>query len=325
MKRLRFVDCSIWTMLCAIMLVGSAHAQDAFPTRPITVVVPFPAGGSPDVGMRFVQQKFSEAIGAPIVLLNKPGASGVIGMTSVANAEPDGYTLAATTSSSITVVQIGNAKVPYTAADFIPLGNYAVDVSTLIVASDSPLTNFDALVTTAKSKPGMLNFGTPGAGTLSSLNLSAIKDGLGLDMVEVPFPGTPQVMTSILGRQIDGGAAAFSSFASAVADGRLKSLVVAGHKRLAKFPEIPTLAEKGLKDGGLNLNLGLFAPKGTPQEIVKKLRLALQKAASDPSVIAAIEKTGMVAGFEDPDSVAKSLERENASVAVLGQKLKRLK
>ncbi|MBN9050507.1 MAG: tripartite tricarboxylate transporter substrate binding protein [Rhizobiales bacterium] len=326
MKRLRSMRLSVFSFAMTLVgVVGFAQAQTAFPTKPITVVIPYPAGGSPDIGMRFLQQKFSEAIGAPVVLLNKPGASGMVGMAFVANAEPDGYTLAATTSSSITVVQIGSAKVPYNTTDFVPLGNYAVDVSTLIVAKDSPFANFDALVAAAKSRPGALNFGTPGAGTLSSLNLSSVKDGLGLDIMEVPFPGTPQVMTNILGKQIDGGAAAFSSFAGAVEDGRLRSLVVAGHKRLAKFPDIPTLAEKGLKDGGLNLNLGLFAPKGTPEAVVQKLQQAIKKAAADPTVVASIEKAGMVAEFEEPDDVVKSLEREHAGVVVLGQKLKRVK
>ncbi len=326
MKRLRsakLLACSV--AMCVLAAVGHANAQTTYPTKPITVVVPYPAGGSPDIGMRFLQQKFSEALGVPIVLLNKPGASGIVGMAFVANAEPDGYTLAATTSSSITVVQIGSAKVPYGTTDFVPLGNYAVDVSTIIVAKDSPFANFDALIAAAKARPGALNFGTPGAGTLSSLNLSSVKDGLGLDIMEVPFPGTPQVMTSIMGKQIDGGAAAFSSFAGAVEDGRLRSLVVAGHKRLAKFPDIPTLAEKGLKDGGLNLNLGLFAPKGTSDAVVKKLQQALKKAAADPGVIAAIEKAGMVAEFEEPDDVVKSLERERSGVVLLGQKLKRVK
>src|SRR5262249_11310846 len=149
--------------------------------------------------------------------------------------------------------------------DFIPIGNYAVDVSVLFVDAGARWKTFDDMVAEARRAPGKLTYGSPGLGTLSSLNMGAIRDALGLDLVEVPYPATPQVSLAVQGKQIDIGSAAFSGVAGAVKDGSLRVLVASGRTRLAAAPDAPTLSEKGLSGVGLNLALGLYAPAGTPQ------------------------------------------------------------
>ena len=275
--------------------------------------------------MRVIQQRLAKTLGVPLILMNRPGASGVIGMSSVASAPPDGYTLGATSTSTLTVVQLGTPNLPYRISDFAPIGNYAVDASTLIVRGDSPLDSFDGFVSHARANPGVLNYGSPGAGTLSSLNMSAIRDALNLDMVEVPFPGTPQVTVGVLGKQVQVGATSLSGVMGAVRERALRPLVVGGSKRLAPIPDTPSLSEKGLKDGGLNLTLGLYAPRGTPEPIVETLQRALKVVAADPGVIAAIEKVGMFVQFDDGDTLRQQLKAEFKNVAHLGQKLKSTK
>jgi tripartite-type tricarboxylate transporter receptor subunit TctC len=299
-----------------------AAAQESYPNRPIQIIIPFPAGGSLDIGMRLIQQRLSEALGAPIILINRPGASGVIGMSSVASAAPDGYTLGATSTSTLTVVQVGTPNLPYKISDFATIGNYAVDASTLIVRADASWEGFDAFVAEARANPGVLNYGSPGVGTLSSLNMAAICDALNLNMIEVPYPGTPQVAVGVLGKQVHVGATSLSGVIGAVRDRTLRPLAVGGSKRLAPIPDVPSLSEKGLKDGGLNLTLGLYAPRGTPAAVQEILRRALKTTAGDPSVIAAIEKVGMFVQFDDGDTLRRQLETEFANVAYLSHKLK---
>ena len=324
--------CRTWRMvrlygvLITFLFVGShASAIEVFPARPIQIVIPFPAGGSLDIGMRLIQQRLSVALGVPVILVNRPGASGVIGMASVATANPDGYTLGATSTSTLTVVQIGTPSLPYKISDFTPIGNYAVDASVLIVRADSPWESFDGFVSNARANPGALNYGSPGAGTLSSLNMGAIRDAFNLDMVEVPYPGTPQVTVGILAKQVQVGATSLSGVVGAVRDGSLRPLIVGGTKRSAPIPNIPSLGEKGLKDGGLNLTLGIYAPRATPDPIVEVLRAALKATMADPTVAAVIEKVGMYVQVDDGEAVRHQLEAEFRYVTYLGQKLKLLK
>jgi tripartite-type tricarboxylate transporter receptor subunit TctC len=310
------------TLVALAFACSSAAAQESYPNRPIQIVIPFPAGGSLDIGMRLIQQRLSDALGVPLILVNRPGASGVIGMSSVASAAPDGYTLGATSTSTLTVVQLGTPNLPYKISDFATIGNYAVDASTLIVRADSPWDGFDAFVSQARAHPGSLNYGSPGVGTLSSLNMAAIRDALNVDMIEVPYPGTPQVVVGVLGKQVHVGATSLSGVIGAVRDRTLRPLAVGGSKRLAPIPDTPTLSEKGLKDGGLNLTLGLYAPRATPAPVVDILQRALKAVANDQSVIVAIEKVGMFVQFGDGDALRQQLETEFRNVAYLGQKLK---
>jgi tripartite-type tricarboxylate transporter receptor subunit TctC len=309
----------------AVLCGGAAWSAEAYPARPIQVIIPYPPGGALDIGMRIIQPQLSANLGVPLVVMNRPGASGVLGMGVLANAAADGYTVGATSTSTLTVVQIGTPNLPYKLSDFIPIGNYAVDLSVLFVAADARWKTFDDLVAEARRSPGKLTYGSPGIGTLSSLNIGAVRDALGLDLVEVPYPATPQVNLAVQGKQIDVGSAAFSGIGSAVKDGSIRVLTVGGSKRLPSVPDAPSLTEKGLPDGGLNLALGLYVPAGTPQPIVEVLSAALRKTMSNPEVVAAIEKTGMFVQVEDGATVQNKLESEYRNVMGLGRRLNLIK
>lgn len=300
-------------------------AAETYPNRPIHVIVPFPAGGSLDIGMRLIKERLSAALGVPLVIINRPGASGVLGMSDVAAAAPDGYTLGATSTSTLTVVQIGPHKPPYKPSEFTPIGNYAVDASVLIAQAASRWRSFDEFVADARAHPDKLTYGTPGAGTLSSLNMSAISGAFDLNMIEVPFQGTPQVSIAVIGKQIDVGATSFSGVAGQVKQGTVRALVIGGRSRLPQIPAVPTLQEKGLQNGGLNLVLGLYAPGGTPPSIIKTLTDALRTTMADVAVRAAFEKVGMLVQFDDGATLARQLDAEYRTVVELGRKLHKSK
>jgi len=172
-----------------------------YPNRPIRVINPAPAGGALDIAFRLVQPQLSRILGVPLVITNRVGGSGIIGMEAVATAKPDGYTLAATSTSTITVVNVSAQRVPYKLDAFIPIGNYAFYFTVLAIRAGAPWQNFDELKTYAKQYPGKLSYGS--VGTLSTLNMESIKEAFGLDILQIPYPGAPQAIIAVIGEQLD--------------------------------------------------------------------------------------------------------------------------
>lgn len=312
--------------VCAMgAMPGMLSAEEKFPTRPIQLIVPAPAGGSLDIGIRIMQQPLSANLGVPLVIVNRTGASGVVGMSSVANATPDGYTLGATSSSAITVVHLTSPNLPYGNRDFITIGNYAVDVGAIVVRADAPWKTFDELVDYARKNPGKLTSGSYGVGSLSALNVEAVKSTYGLDILDVPFQGAPQAILAVLGKQIDIGAAPYSAVISFLKDGSLRALVTSADERLPPWPDVPTLSEKGVRHAKLKLVLGLYAPAGTPNPVVATLSDALRQAIKDPAASAALEKAGMFTQYDDGDTARQLLDSEYDDVMSLGREMKLVK
>jgi tripartite-type tricarboxylate transporter receptor subunit TctC len=304
---------------------GTLSAEEKFPTRPIHVIVPAPAGGSLDIGIRIVEPRLSALLGVPLVIVNRPGASGVIGMAAVANAPPDGYTLAATSSSTLTVVHLTSPNLPYSNRDFIPVGNYAVDAGVIVVRTDAPWKTFDEVVDHARKNPGKLTYGSYGVGSLSTLNMEAVKGTYGLEIVNVPFSGAPQAILGLLGKHVDVGATPYSAVASFLKEGSLRALVTSADARLPPWPEVPTLSEKGVRHAKLKLMLGIYSPAGTPDPIVATLKNSLQQALKDSALSAALEKAGMFVQYQDSKTVRQLLENEYADVMELGREMKLVK
>ena len=223
-----------------ISRVPLADASDAFPTRPILVVIPAPAHGALDIAFRTIRPALSVDLGMPMAIAHKAGASGVIGMESVALAKPDGYTLAATSTSTLTVVGASSPSAPYKVDDFVPIGNFALDFTAVIVRADAPWRDLDELKSYAKGHPGELSYGSAGIATLSALNMESIKDAFGLSIVQVPYPGAGQVTNALLGRQIEIGAIPLSSAVPSLRDGTLRALVSTAPHRPASFADVPT-------------------------------------------------------------------------------------
>ena len=304
---------------------GKVLALEKFPTRPIQIIVPAPAGGSLDIGIRILQPPLSTLLGVPLIIVNRAGASGVVGMSAVASAIPDGYTLAATSSSTLTVVHLTSPDLKYSNRDFIPIGNYAVDVGVIVVRADAPWKTLDDLIDYARKHPGQLTSGSYGAGSLSTLNMEAVKGTFSLEILDVPFQGAPQAILAVLGRQIDIGSAPYSAVAPFLKDGSLRALVTSADDRLPPWPAVPTLSEKGVRHAKLKLMLGLYAPAATPDPIVASLADSLRQAIKDPAASAALEKDGMFVQYQDSDTARQLLESEYTDVIALGREMRLLK
>jgi tripartite-type tricarboxylate transporter receptor subunit TctC len=305
--------------LAAIAIDAGVRAQEPFPTRPVQVVVPATAGGPVDTAVRMIAPALEMALGQSVVLLNRPGASGTVGMHDVAIAEPNGYTIGQGVNSIFTITRISGTTVPFTLDDFNLLGNYATDVSVLAVSADAPWRTLDDIVDYVHSNPGKLNYASAGVGTVSSLSMQALAHHFKLTMVAVPFQGGAQLTTAILGRQVDIGMVPYTTGAAMFETGKLRALVTTAPKRLPKLPDVPTLAEKGITANGLNLIMGLYAPRGLSDGIRGTLVDAVAKAAKAPSFVAKIEAIGLFGQYEDPAKARSRLESEYADIVALNR------
>ena len=307
--------------LAAMVIATDVRAQEPFPTRPVQVIVPATAGGPVDTAVRMIAPALETALGQSVVLLNRPGASGTVGMHDVATAEPNGYTIGQGVNSIFTITRISGTTVPFTLDDFSLLGNYATDVSVLAVSADAPWRTLDDIVDYVHSNPGKLNYASAGVGTVSSLSMQALAHAFKLAMVAVPFQGGAQLTTAILGRQVDIGMVPYTTGAAMFEAGKLRALVTTAPKRLPKLPDVPTLAEKGITANGLNLIMGLYAPRGLPDGIRSTLVDAVAKAAKDPAFVAKIEAIGLFGQYEDPAKARSRLESEYADIVALNHAL----
>src|SRR5215472_11650633 len=272
---------------------AEAGAQEQYPARAVQVIVPATAGGPVDTAARMIAPALSAALGQSVVLLNRPGASGTLGMHDVATAEANGYTIGQGVNSIFTITRISGTSVPFTLDDFNLLGNYATDVSVLAVSADAPWQTLDDIVAYVHGNPGKLNYASAGVGTVSALSMQALAHHLKLNMVAVPFPGGAQLTTAILGRQVDIGMVPYTTGAAMFEAKKLRALVTTAPQRLPKLPDVPTLAEKGIAASGLNLIMGLYAPHGLPDAVRSTLVDAVAKAAKDASFLAKVEAIGL--------------------------------
>ena len=192
-------------ILGAALTVPATVLAQAYPSRPIELIIPFAPGGPTDIAIRLIQPQLSANLGVPVVLVNKAGGGGAIGMDQVAKAKPDGYTLAATVRSTITILPATQADVPYKPADFIPVGAYAFDSGVVLVKRDAPWKTLEELVGDARKNPGKLTYGTAGLGTNSFFNMELLKQAYNIEMTHVPFGGSGPVKNAVLGGHVQLG------------------------------------------------------------------------------------------------------------------------
>jgi tripartite-type tricarboxylate transporter receptor subunit TctC len=242
-------------------------------------------------------------------------------MHDVATAEPNGYTIGQGVNSIFTITRTSGTNVPFTLDNFTLLGNYATDVSVLAVNADAPWRTLDDVIAYVHSNPGKLTYASAGVGTVSSLSMQALAHHFKLDMVAVPFQGGAQLTTAILGKQVDIGMVPYTTGAAMFQAKKLRALVTTASNRLSPLPEVPTMAEKGVAENGLNLIMGLYAPQGLPDGIKNTLVNAVAKAAKDAAFISKIEAIGLFSQYEDPAVARKRLESEYTDIVGLNRKL----
>ncbi|WP_028603346.1 Bug family tripartite tricarboxylate transporter substrate binding protein [Ottowia thiooxydans] len=278
--------------LTAVLLAASAFqmafAQDAapYPTKPIRIVVPYPAGGGLDVLSRVIGERLGRALGQPVLVDNKPGGGTLLGAEFVARSAADGYTLMITTDSTMTINQHLYAKLPYDPVkDFTPITQLVLLNQLLLANPAVPANNLKQLIDYAKANPGKLNYASYGSGSQPHLAMETLKAQTGIDILHVPYKGIPQAVPAAVAGEVQltfSGAASSQAFIKA---GRLKALAVGGKKRMALLPDVPTFAESGFPDVPANAWFGLFAPAGTPHGIVMKLHAEVTRIMKDPEFI----------------------------------------
>ena len=262
---------------------GSVLAQ-GYPSKPLRIVVPFPPGAGTDMLARTIAAKLSDSMGQPVVVDNKPGAGATIGTDVVAKASPDGYTLLLSTTSHAINPSVFS-KLPYdTLRDFVTVTQVATVPTVLVVHPSVPANNIKELVAYAKANPGKLNMGSASSGTVFHLAGEYLKSQAGIDMVHVPFKGGGPAMTALLGGQVNVLFETTLTVQPQVKAGKLRALAVGSAHRAASMPDVPTVAESGFPGFSAENWYGVYAPAGTPREIVMKLNAEIIKALHLPDV-----------------------------------------
>ena len=307
---------TLLTGLAAWGLPTPARAED-FPSRPITIIVPYTPAGPVDTSARLVGQEMAADLKQPVVIENRPGGSGIIGTNAVARATPDGYTLVFGTNQTHVFNQSLVKNCPYDAVkDFSPVGNIIVTPHVLVVRKDLAVTNVAELVALAKSKPGGLTFGTIGPGSSSHLATELFKIKAGIDVVHVPFKGLAPLTTELLAGRIDLSIAPLPGLMQKQVEGdKVRALALASAKRTEFLPALPTFAEAGLPGVEADALGALFAPARTPRPVIDRLYRALKTAAGKESVKTAMQRQGIPIVLISPDEMSDILPREVAKWA----------
>ena len=279
----------------AMCLAGPTPAQaQAFPTKAITWILPFPPGGVTDPVARLVGAKVGESVGQTVIIDNRPGGASIIAAELVKRAPADGYTLFFGHAGSHAVNQFLYSKLPYDPLkDFVPVTNLIATTHVLVVPASSPAKSMTELVALARSKPEGLNFGSQGVAAGGHLLAEMLKLRTGATLHHVPYKGSGPLVQDLLAARVD---LAFDSPISSgphIKEGRLKALAVASNKRHRNFPDVPTVAEAGFAGLELDFWFGLFAPAGTPQPVVRRLHLEFLKAIQNPDVAKKILDMGL--------------------------------
>ena len=301
--------------LLALLAMNPASAQpnpaQTWPSRPVRVIVPFPAGGVTDVGARIVGQKLAEALGQPVVIENRPGASGTLGVDAVTKATPDGYTILITTGDFITVPSLmpATAYDPY--KDLIPVTRIATVPLLLLTHPASGIPTVKDVIAKAKAEPGRLAFGSPGHGTINQLAVEWLALEAGIKLLHVPYRGGAALVNGLAAGDTALGVTTLTSVKGLVDDGKIKVVAQLNRERPAFLQQWPTMADSGLKvDAGLTL--GLYVPTNTPAAIVSRLDAEMLSVLKD----AALRKRFNDLGMEvSPISQAALAERIRSEAA----------
>jgi tripartite-type tricarboxylate transporter receptor subunit TctC len=308
-----------WVLSAVLAATACVTAPQvrAYPERPITLIVPFAPGGPTDIIARILANSLSQSLGQQVVVDNRPGAAGNIGMGIAARARPDGHTLLLT-STAIAVNPALYRSLPYDPfKDFVPVSELVNAPNVLIVRSDAGIATLADLIAQAKAEPAKFNYASPGAGTKSHLTGELLKLRAGIEMVHVPFRGAGPATQAVLARTTQVGSVALPPAEPLIKSGELRALAVTGAERWFSLPEVPTMIESGFPNFISDTFNALFAPAGTPPEIVALLNRESQAAFRRPEVREAARKAGFEIVASAPEQLAARLAAEVPSVREL--------
>ena len=293
--RARMKKLASWIAIAACILgtaAAAAQAEEAFPGKPIHIIVPFTAGSATDIIARVLGERLSAAFGQPVIVENRPGAGGTIGITQLAKSAPDGTTLGVVSTGHV-VNDTLYTNLPYdTLADFTGVAPLASLPSVLIVPPGLGVRRVADLVALAKSRAGELNYATAGIGSASHINTEKFCLAAGIKVLHIPLKGTPEILNETMGARVQMAWVPLASSLGPIQDGKVLALAVGTPARSATLPDVPTIAEGGYPDAEFNFWVGLLAPAKTPREIVNRLNLEVAKALKLPEVRSRIANLG---------------------------------
>ena len=296
----------------AIFAAGSTAAQTTYPSRPVTIVVPFSPGTGIDILARTLGERFSARWGVPLVVENKPGASGNIGAESAMQAAADGYTLLMTATSFATNVALAK-RLPYDPQkSFAPVALVATGTLALVVAPTSPARTIKEFVELVRAKPGVLNYASTGNGTVQHLTMELLKQALGIDLVHVPYKANAGAITDVAGGHVEAMITPVHTAGPLVKQNRLRMLAVLSAERSPVFPSVPTLKEAGFPDLEVEVWYAMLAPVGTPGAIVAQLNAEIDEILSSREVREALANQGLAPVGGPPQRLAELLRSELA-------------
>ena len=289
----------------ALLAAAPAHAQ-TFPSKPIRMVVHFPAGGPTDLVARLLGQKMSETWGQQVLVDNRPGAGGVVGVDTVVRSAPDGYSLLFATSGSMSITPAIGRKVPYNVfTDLAPISLVVINPQILVLHPSVPASNVRELIKLAKAKPGQINYASVGVGSPQHLGGEMLKSMTGIDMVHIPYKGTAPAVTDLLAGQVSLMFNSMPSVLPHVRAGRLKAIAVSTSRRSAAVPDIPTVAEAGVPGFNYATWYGLFAPAATPKDVIAKLNAETVRIMNDKAVAQRLLHDGAEPAAGTPEQLAQ--------------------
>ena len=303
-----------------VLMLPAANAQEAFPNRAISMVVAFPPGGVADITGRPTAAAMEKILKQPVTVLNRPGAAGAVGNSAVANAKPDGYTILMALSS-ISVIpaadELFNRKPAYSLDQFAPIALITADPTILVVHPSLPAKSLKDLLAIARAKPGQMSFSSSGIYGALHMPMEMFLHATKLKMRHVPTTGGGPAITALLGGHVEmtaGGPAAISAH---VKSGKMRTIVAWGEERHPSFPDVPTFRELGYKDVVYYIWAGMFAPRGTPEPVMKVLRDAARRASQDPDFKGAMGKVDSLVQYKDAPDFQKYWEADAKRLAAL--------
>jgi tripartite-type tricarboxylate transporter receptor subunit TctC len=308
-----------------LLLACSAvlHAQDAYPTKPITMIVPFPPGGVADITGRPLAAMMERSLKQPVVVVNRTGAGGALGMSQVAKSVPDGYTLLMGLSS-ISIFPVSdriNGKQPaYEMKDFAPIALISSDPTVLVVRAEGPYKTLKDFVDAAKANPGKINYSSSGVYGTLHVAMEIFANAAGIKLFHVPYGGGGPAVNALLGGQVEALASGPAAAIGQIKGGKMRALAAWSDKRLALMPDLPTFKELGY-DAEFYIWAGVFAPVATPQPILVRLREAVRAAVNDPDFKAAMDKVATPISYLDAPEFQKFWDHDAKRLAVALEKI----
>jgi tripartite-type tricarboxylate transporter receptor subunit TctC len=301
--------------------LSQTAASDAYPSKPIRIIVPFAAGGPTDTHSRWAGQQITAALGQQVIVDNRGGAGGIIGTEAAAKAAPDGYTLLGGNPGPLTIAPSVRKHLGYDPLqDFAPITLIALSASCMCVHPNVPAKNIKEFVALAKKRPGMLNYATPGVGTVGHLAIESFASLVGIKMNMVPYKGASLYLIDLMAGYIDYAQVQVAQAAPHVSNGKLRAIGVTGSKRSSHLPNVPTAEEQGLK-GWTSYNWnGILAPAGTPKPIIDRINSVLSEKLRDPAVRKQLEAIGFEPAGEGPAEYAAFIRAETKKWADVAKK-----